>query len=130
MDTAEAEVVSGDFVTEVRLPSGGKATFRDPTELRAKDKRRVIDNVTHDTGLASGLDVMEGCIALLVVKWEIPYLPNAPLPSAMWSILGELTIPDYDTLVEAAGVAESVLFPQSTPDDAGKPGTPTLPASA
>ncbi len=115
----------------VDLPSGGWAQLRDPKTLRAKDKKRALSNIKdHEKVIAAGFDVTEGLLAMLVDAWEIPYLPNAPLPRDEIGILGELEIPDSDALMAAARPAQQLLFPQpSTVDGADKPGSPTVPAS-
>jgi hypothetical protein len=121
----------GDVVRSLPLPSGGEVVFRDPHQLKARDKRQVINNVPDGGGTWShNMDVFEGTIALLVERWTIPYLANAPLPRDEPAILGELEIPDYDALVTAAGPAVRLLFPRTSADDADKPGSPTGPASA
>ncbi len=117
----------------VSLPSGGWAQLRDPRTLRAKDKKRALSNIKdHERLIAAGFDVAEGLIAMLVIAWQIPYLPNAPLPSEEISILGELEIPDSDKLTEAIEPARRLLFPDtsSSVDDADQSGSPTGPASA
>jgi hypothetical protein len=123
--------LAGDIVRHVPLPSGGWAEYRDPATIRAKDKRQIIRAIENpDRAAAASLDITEGVVCMFVERWQIPYLPDAPLPREMPSILGELTIGDYDALIDAARPALAIFFPTSTPDDAGKPGSPTQPASA
>jgi hypothetical protein len=124
--------VEGSIVDRVDLPSGGFAILRDPVQLRAKDKKRVLKNIQDaQRAVAAGVDVVDGMVMMLVEKWELPYLPMAALPADEPEILDELTIPDYDALVQAVGPAQKVLFPGPvTVDDMGKPGSPTQPASA
>jgi hypothetical protein len=125
-------VLSGDIVKQIQLPSGGTVTFREPTDLRAKDKRRILKNLKDDNigTFAGAYDLTDGVIMLLVESWSIPYLPNAPLPAELPEILGELTIADEQVLTNAAQPVVGLLFPKTTVDDAGVPGTPTRPASA
>jgi len=130
----DTDAVSGSIVTTITLPSGGTVMFRDPRELRAKDKKRVLRAVHADEDsmkymLAVSFDMAEGVAAMLIEQWTVPYLPNAPLPRDAIAILGELTIPDSEAILAAVRPAVNLIFPSSTPDDAGKPGTPTLPAS-
>jgi hypothetical protein len=116
----------------IDLPSGGWAQLRDPKTLRAKDKKRAMTNIAdHEKLIAAGYDLTEGLIAILVTAWEIPYLPNAPVPSEEIGLLGELEIADYESLVEACAPAQKILFPQAASlDDADVAGSPTGPASA
>ena len=111
------------------LPSGGEVTFRDPTVLRAKDKKYVIDHVRDDVSdRGRSLDAIDGTLAMVIEQWTVPYLPSAPLPRDQPWILGELTVPDYDYLQSVIGPAVRVLFPVVDQADVS-PGSPTGPAS-
>lgn len=128
----EQPALTGTFVRELALPSGGWVVFRDPMELRAKD-RRVVQRAIMDPDrkIASALDITDGAICMLVESWTLPYLPGAPLPRTNPEILGELSIADQMVLETAVTPALKVLFPrEATVDDAGVPGSPTRPASA
>lgn len=127
--TAPAPALEGSIVERVELPSGGYAILRDPVHLRAKDKKRVLKQITDVERLVSaGLDVVDGLMLMLIEKWELSYL-GSTTPTV--EDLEELTIPDYDALTEAVGPAREVLFPgKASVDDMGKKGTPTPPASA
>jgi len=121
----------GTVVRDLILPSGGEVVLRDPRQLRARDKRYVVSHMRDDQSSAGRvLDVFDGTISMLVERWTLPYLPAAPLPKDMPSILDELQIPDYDALHTAVGPAVELLFPSTRSDDAGKAGTPTQPADA
>lgn len=123
--------LAGAVVRHVTLPSGAEVVLRDPREMRARDKRYVVDHMRDDTSTRGRvLDVFDGTIAMLVEKWDVHYLPNAPLPRDHLPILDELTIPDYDKLQEVVGPAVELLFPTAKSEDAGTPGTPTPPANA
>lgn len=120
----------GEITKRLDLPSGGWVEFRDPRMVRAREKRRVMRAINDpDKAAAMAMDVTEGIAAMLVERWEVPELPNLPLPIEDLNVFDLLTIPDYDTIIEAARPAMKLFFPGVTPDDAGKPGTPTLPAS-
>ena len=120
----------GSIVRRIDLPSGGWAEFRDSSTIRAKHKRKVMRSIEDPEKLAAvSIDVTEGIVAMFVERWEIPYLPNLPLPDEGLWVLGELTVADYDALIEAARPAIALFFPDTSPDGAAKPGSPTLPAS-
>ena len=121
----------GSIVQHVTLPSGAEVVFRDPRQLRARDKKYVVSKMRDDTSARGrALDVFDGTLAMLIEKWDVPYLPAAPLPRDMPSIIDELEIPDYDKLIDAIGPAVELLFPTVRDEDAGVPGTPTSPAAA
>lgn len=128
--TAQPPALVGTFVRSVDLPSGGSAVLRDPVELRAKDRRAVLEQIVDpDRKVAAGLDMVDGTIAMLIESWTVPYLPDAPLPSKDLAILGELTIADKVALDAAVKPAIDVLFPPKvTAENAGTPGSPTKPA--
>lgn len=71
-------------IPDLILPkSGGTVRFRDDDDLRGKDYRRLRSYVLRDRPLVgdAGNHAGEMAAALLVVEWDIPSLPNLPLPS-------------------------------------------------
>lgn len=122
--------IEGTIVRRLDLPSGGWVEFRDPGSIRAKHKRKVMRGIDNpERQAAAALDLTEGIAAMFIERWEIPGLPNLPLPIDDLNMLGELSVKDYDAIIDAARPAIGLFFPVSTPDDAGEAGTPTLPAS-
>lgn len=128
-----------DFIRHIDLPSGGTVDFRDPEDLIGEDHRRIVDTIRVDvSGVAQAMDTAYGAACMLIEKWDIPYTPkgttwdshNVPVPEADFVLLGKLRMKDYHTIIEAIAPAMRTLFPAAaTPDDAGKPGSPTVPAS-
>jgi hypothetical protein len=60
----------------LELPSGGWVDVRDLSSLRARDQKRLMRSMNFDDQedkVASGLDMTDALIALLVTDWEIPY---------------------------------------------------------
>jgi len=108
---AQNETTSEKTIT---LPSGATVTFRDPKTLRVKDRRKVLANASKEEGLMQALSIVDGLIAILVKEWSFEFPP----PSIKISVLGELTMPDYDMLSEEAGKAQEILFPNLTKSDA------------
>lgn len=129
--TPTGVAMAGEFVSErLDLPSGGWVEFRDPLELRGRDYKRVVRSIKADsTAGADTIDILDGLIAILVAKWDIPYLPNAPLPADMITITDELTIQDLSALHVAVRPAMKLINPPGDSRATG-PGTPTRPASA
>ena len=91
----------------ITLPSGATATFKDPTTLRVKDRKKVLRAASAEEGLMQALSIVDGLIAILVEEWSFDMLP----PAVRISSLDELTMADYDALSEEAGKAQEILFP-------------------
>lgn len=125
---------------------GAWVELRDVADLRARDRKKVdavvMSAVTFDmeTGaveaspdalekVASGTN--DATAAVLISAWEIPYLPDAPLPRLDAEALGELMLADYDRLMELIRPAVDALNPRSSrnPDDHADPQSPSEPAS-
>jgi hypothetical protein len=126
-------VLEGVVTERLELPSGGWVEVADASKIRAKHRKRVLDQLNIDRmqskTIGSGLDVVDGLMLMMIDKWDIEYLPGVARPMDWPESIGELTIPDYDALSAAMEPARKVLFPDPvTVDDHAKPGSPTLPA--
>ena len=83
------------------------------------------------------LDLVDGCVAILVQDWNVVDDNGNPLPipSVHLDVLDELSIEDYETLVGHEWVrqtSERILKLRSetiTPDDYDKPDSPTEPSA-
>lgn len=97
------------MATQVKLPSGATVTLRDPKTLRVKDRKKVVlasDSVKGGE-MSKALALGDALIAMLIEEWSFDLI----LPSIRISSLDELTMADYDFLVEATKDAQSFLFP-------------------
>ena len=108
----------------ITLPSGATVTLKDPSLLRVKDRNKVIaagDPVTGD--VSKGIAFTEALLAAVIESWSFDFLP----PSVKIESLGELTIADYDFLVEESADITAVLFPALAKKEDGKidPKVPT-----
>lgn len=118
----------------VSLPSGGWIELRDPRQLRRGDKNRImrsvaVDPKTPNAGVA--IDMTEGVARILITAWQIPYLPDAPIPATLPAILDELELADSAALDAALVPAVTLLFPKpGSPDQHDDPASPSGPASA
>lgn len=119
MTTTRVELVSAQ-------ESGEKhwADFRDPSELRAGDRKRIFRAI-QDPGhqMAAGLELIDGLLAMLISNWSI----QLPLPSARLDSIDLLEIADYDALVDAAQPARERLFPSFK--GSTDPDSPTEPSA-
>lgn len=100
--------------TKLELPSGGWAVFRDASNLRVKDRKKVLRAASAEEGLMQALSIVDGLIAILVEEWSFDLI----LPSIKIASLEELTMADYDVLAEEAGKAQKMLFPALNKTDA------------
>lgn len=97
----------------VKLPSGETATFKDPSTLRVKDRKKVMKAASGEEGLMQALSIVDGLIAILVEEWSF----KMPPPSISIKSLDELTMADYDALADEAGKAQAILFPGLNKDN-------------
>lgn len=131
-ELAIRQPVEGVVSTRIELPSGGWAEIKDAKQIRAKHRKRVIDQLNMDRLQAStpgvAFDMVDGLIMMMVEKWSVPYLPDCARPVDDPTSVDELTIPDYDALSDALQSAREVIFPTPVSvDGAGTPGSPTRP---
>jgi hypothetical protein len=93
---------------KVTLPSGATVTFKDPKSLRIKDRKRVLKAADVEGGdLSRALALGDALIAMLIEDWSFDLI----IPSIKLETLDEMTMEDYDALVEATKDAQSFLFP-------------------
>lgn len=112
------------------LPSGGWVEFNDPDNFRGKDIKRLRKHLNFE-GRADRLEyLLSTGMALLVDRWEIPYLPGAPIPAADEAITDGLTGRDLKALENhiSPAILAAVRDDEPSPDSTG-PGSPTPPAS-
>ena len=98
----------------VTLPSGATATLKDPSTLRVKDRKTVIRASEKGEGdLSKALALGDALIAMLIEEWSFDLI----IPSIKIESLDELTMADYDALVEHSKDAQSFLFPNLADTD-------------
>lgn len=125
--------------------SGAWVEMRDVEDLRARDRKKIdalmarqvtVDvegDVSVDRGAVFAImrGIPEAVAALLVSAWEIPYAPDAQLPSIDPEVLDDLRLDDYNRLLELAEPAVKLFMPgrSNNPDDHTDPASPSGPAS-
>jgi hypothetical protein len=93
---------------KVTLPSGATVTLKDPTMLRVKDRKRVLKSAEVEGGdLSKALALGDALISMLIEDWSFDLV----IPSVKTDTLDELTMADYDALVEHTKEAQKYLFP-------------------
>jgi hypothetical protein len=93
---------------KVTLPSGATVTLKDPSTLRVKDRKRVLRSSEIEGGdMTKALALGDALVAMLVEDWSFDLI----IPSVKIESLDELTMTDYDALVEETKDAQKFLFP-------------------
>jgi hypothetical protein len=93
---------------KVTLPSGATVTLKDPTMLRVKDRKKVLKSAEVEGGdLSKALALGDALISMLIEDWSFDLV----IPSVKTDTLDELTMADYDALVEHTKEAQKYLFP-------------------
>lgn len=127
------------------LPSGGWVDLMDIGEIRADHRKQAaaaaaaamtfdgdgkVGDFNGAAAVTAGFDAGEAVARAMVVAWELPYLQHAPLPSTQPALLGQLTLDDYDALLELVEPARLRMFPKPvTPDDHADKSSPSTPVS-
>jgi hypothetical protein len=109
---------------KVTLPSGATVTLKDPSTLRVKDRKTIIKASEKGDGeLSRALALGDAMVAILIDEWSFDLI----IPSVQIESLDELTMADYDALVEHTKEAQKSLFPSlGDTDEARKdPKVPT-----
>ncbi|GEM_PF-2661184 len=109
---------------KIELTNGAWAELRDADTLKNRDRKRVMVAIDQVEGgeITKSLAVVDQLIAELVESWSF----ELPLPRESSDSVDELSVADYDLLVDALEPARKVLFPDFDPSAAA--GTPTGPS--
>ena len=106
---------------EITLPSGATVTLRDENTIRYKDRKMLYKTVDKETDseLNKALAMTETLIQMLVVEWSFDF----PVPMVKKESLEELSIADFDALVEKTKEIQKALFPSlsDTPENEANP---------
>lgn len=102
-------------MNKITLPSGATVTLRDPKTLKVKDRKRVMQVTDETSGgdLTKALALADALVAILIEDWSFDLI----IPSIKLDSLGELSMEDYDYLVEQTKDAQKALFPSLSPTD-------------
>lgn len=93
---------------KVTLPSGATVTLKDPQMLRVKDRKKVLKSAEVEGGdLSKALALGDALISMLIEDWSFDLV----IPSVKTDTLDELTMADYDALVDHTKEAQKYLFP-------------------
>jgi len=112
----------------ITLPSGNTVTLRDPSELRVKDRNKVLAAAQGQEGLLQTMSMLDGLMAVLISAWSFDLI----IPSVVITSLGELTMADYDAIAAEVATAQNSLFPAlaETPETEANPDSPFADSNA
>jgi len=108
---------------KVTLPSGAEVTLRDSSTFKQKDRAKLYAVTSGESAISDGMSMMDNLLAVMIEDWSLDLI----IPSVKIENLGELTIPDYDALIEEAEKAMPALFPKfgKTEETESDPKAPT-----
>jgi hypothetical protein len=99
----------------IKLPSGNTVSLKDLSSLKVGDRKRVIKATDQEEGdLSKAMALGDALIAMLIEDWSLDLI----IPAVKIDSLDELTMADYDALVEETKDAQKYLFPNVTDDSA------------
>lgn len=126
--SSEPDTYPSGIPRRLNLPSGNWVEFRDPDELRARDQRRIIDQIRDtEKTLSAGMDAAHGLACMLITAWSLP----APPPIQDPDQLDDLRMADYTRIITTVGPVADLLFGDTrSTTNAEVPGSPTGPAGA
>ena len=121
-------------MSRIELPDGQWAETRDPLKTTNNDRKRFLRALPRDDdgepASVHGLDSMTALAAFAVEAWSFQDEAGEPLPITPENIDGELSILQFDTLVDECQPFMKKLFPKFGVDGVLDPESPTEPSKA
>lgn len=89
-------------IDPIKLPSGGRVTFKDLDDLTGRDFMELTAQISSDA-VSTIMTAAPVLAAKLITSWEIPYDARLPIPTAKGgqNSLGQLTIKDMRKITSA-----------------------------
>jgi len=110
----------------LELPSGEWVALRDVASLKSRDRDNVVSALSDTAKQGTAyVEISQAVIACMVSEWSFSW----PVPALAPGMLGDLSIPDRESLEAAVMPALEVLFPAGKKDDPRDESSPP-PASA
>jgi hypothetical protein len=91
----------------ISLPSGATVTIKDASELKVKDRTRIMTAGDGESESRRGVALGNALLAVIIKEWSYDLL----IPSVKEDSIGELPIPDYVALMELTEDYTNKLFP-------------------
>lgn len=107
---------------KISLPSGATVTIKDATELKVKDRNRIMRAGDKDTSAEKGIAIGNALLATIIEDWSYDLL----IPSVKEDSIEELPIPDYVALMKETDNLTKQLFPDlnDTDENRANPDSP------
>jgi hypothetical protein len=92
---------------KISLPSGATVTIKDATELKVKDRNRIMIAGDEGSSAQKGIAIGNALLAAIIEDWSFDLL----VPSVKVDSIEELSIPDYTALMKETDTLTKELFP-------------------
>jgi len=104
---------------KISLPSGATVTIKDATELKVKDRNRIMIAGDEGSSAQKGIAIGNALLAAIIEDWSFDLL----VPSVKVDSIEELSIPDYTALMKETENLTKELFPdiKDTVENASDP---------
>jgi len=101
---------------KISLPSGATVTIKDATDLKVKDRNRIMRAGDKETTAEKGIAIGNALLATIIEDWSYDFL----IPSVQENSIEELPIPDYVALMKETDNLTKELFPDLKDTDENK----------
>jgi len=98
---------------KITLPSGATVTIKDATELKVKDRNRIMRAGDAESQAEKGIAISNALLAAIIEDWSLDLL----IPSVKIDSIEELSIPDYTALMKETDHLTTELFPSLNDTD-------------
>jgi len=104
---------------KISLPSGATVTIKDASELKVRDRNRIMLASDEGNAAQKGIAIGNALLAAIVEDWSFDLL----IPSVKVESIEELSIPDYTALMKETDDLTAELFPdlKNTVENASDP---------
>ena len=92
---------------KISLPSGATVTLKDATELKVRDRNRIMIAGDEGSQAQKGIAIGNALLAAIIEDWSLDLL----IPSVKIDSIEELSIPDYTALMKETDTLTKELFP-------------------
>jgi hypothetical protein len=113
---------------KITLPSGATVTIKDASDLKVKDRNRIMLAGDESTETKKGIAIGNALLATVIEDWSYDLI----IPSVKIESIDELSIPDYTALMKETESLTKELFPdlKETAENASDPKAVTANSNA
>jgi hypothetical protein len=98
---------------KITLPSGATVTIKDASELKVRDRNRIMVAGDGESPAAKGIALGNAMLAAVIEDWSYDLL----IPSVKLETIGDLSIPDYVALTKLSDEFVKAIFPELNDTD-------------